>query len=69
MHAQAHHHHHHHHHSTPSLSLSSTQLGKLAGQVYRHDLTGKLEAALRASNAQVGGWLRRKNTGHLCLGF
>lgn len=33
------------------------ELGKLAGQVYRHDLTGKLEAALRASNAQVWWWL------------
>lgn len=35
------------------MDLVGPDLGKLAGQVYRHDLTGKLEAALRASNAQV----------------
>lgn len=35
------------------MTQPQKKLGKLAGQVYRHDLTGKLEAALRASNAQV----------------
>jgi hypothetical protein len=49
-------------HPRPSLppciaSAATQELSKPADQVFRHDLTGKLEAALRSSNAQVSWWL------------
>lgn len=39
--------------STLLIVWTPQDLGKRCDQVYRHDLTGKLEAALRSSNAQV----------------